>query len=83
LITTNISAGGINISLWVIELLKKNSFHSAIFKRAEGKLLSLKSIWRPAVNPTGRLHNNNYIIIIKVWGINISLQELREKSGLY
>jgi hypothetical protein len=34
---------GINISLRVIELLKKNGSYSAIFKRVEGKLLFLKT----------------------------------------
>jgi hypothetical protein len=41
-ITKNISIGGINISLRVIELRKKNGFYLAIYKRVERKLLCLQ-----------------------------------------
>jgi hypothetical protein len=38
----NISVGGINISLWVIELRKKNGSYSSVLESFEGKSFCLK-----------------------------------------
>jgi hypothetical protein len=55
-IQRNISVCGINISLRVIELLKKKGLYKAVFEAVEGNILCLFLILRPAFNPTVRLH---------------------------
>jgi hypothetical protein len=62
-IPKKISFSAINISLWVIELRKKNGSYSVIFKAIEGKLLCLKFNLEAGLNLTGRLHPEKDIIL--------------------
>jgi hypothetical protein len=56
----NISVTGINLLLRVIELHEKNGSDSAIFETVAENFYAKYSIWRPAVNPRGRLHHEKY-----------------------
>jgi hypothetical protein len=59
-IMKNILVTGISLSLRVIELHKKNGSDSAIFETVAENFCAKYSIWRPAVNPRGRLHHEKY-----------------------